>query len=211
MPTSETLTRGRWPSSKPGLPKKSWQSCGTPAVVYGGYRIFRVPRYFETLPLLTRRRRPTCRRRGPGRALRGVTDIQRGRLTPAHRHFGSATPGPAPTTLRRTTKTREEPTRHAPPDRRLTTEGSRCDALDHQCGSRRLHSADSRRVRTRRRRTHRGGQRAVVDRDLECRGWWLSLKRQPAKTAGGSGRVASSIESCSVRWRRIWLRWSPSI
>ena len=28
---------------------------------------------------------------GPGRALRGVSSIQRGRPTPAHRHFGSAT------------------------------------------------------------------------------------------------------------------------
>jgi transposase len=57
--------------------------------------------------------------RGPGRALRGVTCIQRGRLAPAHRHFGSATsrtrthdatrehvpceppPGPAPQPPRR--------------------------------------------------------------------------------------------------------------
>ncbi len=31
------------------------------------------------------------RRRGPGRAQRGGTSLQRGRLTPAHRHFGSAT------------------------------------------------------------------------------------------------------------------------
>ena len=29
--------------------------------------------------------------RGPGRALRGVSRIQRGRPAPAHRHFGSAT------------------------------------------------------------------------------------------------------------------------
>ena len=29
--------------------------------------------------------------RGPGRALRGVSRIQRGRPSPAHRHFGSAT------------------------------------------------------------------------------------------------------------------------
>ncbi len=45
---------------------------------------------------------------GPGRALRGVSRIQRGRPTPAHRHFGSATPGPAPTTLRRPTTTTED-------------------------------------------------------------------------------------------------------
>jgi transposase len=55
----------------------------------------------------TRRRRPSCRKRGAGRALRGVTHIQRGRLSPAHRHFGSATPGPAPTTLRRPPRPRK--------------------------------------------------------------------------------------------------------
>ena len=33
------------------------------------------------------------RERGPGRALRGVSCFQRGRLDPAHRHFGLATPG----------------------------------------------------------------------------------------------------------------------
>jgi len=60
------------------------------------------------------RRYPTGRQRrrrhGSGKALRGVTHIQRGRLTPAHRHFGSAT-----------SRTREG---DATPDR-LTTEGSR--------------------------------------------------------------------------------------
>ena len=34
---------------------------------------------------------PAQTRRGPGRALRGVSRIQRGRPAPAHRHFGSAT------------------------------------------------------------------------------------------------------------------------
>ena len=65
------------------------------------------------------------RKRGPGRALRGVTHIQRGRLSPAHRHFGSATPGPAPTTLRRPTPTQEEPRHFTASEHRLTTEGSR--------------------------------------------------------------------------------------
>ena len=53
-------------------------------------------------------------RRGPGRALRGVSRIQRGRPAPAHRHFGSATPGPASPTLRRTTPApgRAQPARH---------------------------------------------------------------------------------------------------
>jgi transposase len=51
---------------------------------------------------------------GSGRALRGDSRIQRGRPAPAHRHFGSAT-----------SRTRGE---DATPNR-LTTEGSRSDAL----------------------------------------------------------------------------------
>ena len=44
------------------------------------------------LPPARRRRRGRGQaRRGPGRALRGDSRIQRGRLPPAHRHFGSAT------------------------------------------------------------------------------------------------------------------------
>ena len=68
--------------------------------------------------------RPRACGRGSGRAPRGVTSIQRDRLTPAHRHFGSAT-----------SRTR---TNDATPDRsgtedpprsdRLTTEGCRKDA-----------------------------------------------------------------------------------
>jgi hypothetical protein len=44
-------------------------------------------------PLSTAPHRRSCGGggRGSGRAPRGVTSIQRGRLTPAHRHFGSAT------------------------------------------------------------------------------------------------------------------------
>ncbi len=57
--------------------------------------------------------------RGSGRALRGDSSIQRGRLSPAHRHFGSAT-----------SRTREE---DATPDR-LTTEGSRNDARSLSVG-----------------------------------------------------------------------------
>jgi predicted flap endonuclease-1-like 5' DNA nuclease len=70
-------------------------------------------RHLPTAP----RRRPERRRAGswsgPGRALRGDSSIQRGRPTPAHRHFGSAT-----------SRTR---TKDATPDR-LTTEGSRKDS-----------------------------------------------------------------------------------
>jgi transposase len=57
------------------------------------------------------RRRGSSRWGGPGRALRGVSRIQRGRPAPAHRHFGSATPGPAFATLRRTTRYPKAPAR----------------------------------------------------------------------------------------------------
>ena len=53
---------------------------------------------------------PNASECGSGRALRGVSKIQRGRPAPAHRHFGSATPGPAATTLRRTIDGPEEQT-----------------------------------------------------------------------------------------------------
>jgi len=55
------------------------------------------------------------RGRGPGRALRGDSRIQRGRPAPAHRHFGSATSGPAPTTLQLTS-----PRRKTTSDQRLS-------------------------------------------------------------------------------------------
>ena len=80
---------------------------------------------------------PPSRWRGPGRALRGVSRIQRGRPAPAHRHFGSATPGPAPPTLRRTTRYPEEAARTDPSEHRLTTEGSRSDPL--MVGHHRIH------------------------------------------------------------------------
>lgn len=50
-------------------------------------------RQLSTTPHRRCGRRLRGRERGPGRALRGVSCIQRGRLNPAHRHFGSATPG----------------------------------------------------------------------------------------------------------------------
>ena len=77
------------------------------------------------------------RRCGSGRALRGDSRIQRGRPTPAHRHFGSATSRtrepdattePAPT---------EDRCQGAPQTRRLTTEGSRSDARSQSPASRR--------------------------------------------------------------------------
>ena len=60
-----------------------------------------------------RRRRPTSKRNGPGRALRGDSNIQRGRLPPAHRHVGSATPGPAQPTPRAPSMTRKTKHRKA--------------------------------------------------------------------------------------------------
>jgi hypothetical protein len=75
-----------------------------------------------------RSRRTSTHAGGPGRAMRGVSRIQRGRLTPAHRHFGSAT-----SLTRNNDATphhggREDQARHAPPADRLTTGGSRSDA-----------------------------------------------------------------------------------
>ena len=81
------------------------------------------------LPTARRRRHAQPRRRrrrGPGRALRGDSRIQRGRPAPAHRHFGSAT------SRTRTHRRYARPRRPGRPQRtkapqadRLTTEGSR--------------------------------------------------------------------------------------
>ena len=58
--------------------------------------------------------RTSSRWSGSGRALRGDSSIQRGRLAPAHRHFGSATSrtreaDATPTTSRRKTLTPSTP------------------------------------------------------------------------------------------------------
>ena len=82
------------------------------------------------------RRRPTStthhRRRstwnGPGRALRGVSRIQRGRPAPAHRHFGSATSRTRETDATTDPASPEDLPAHDTPDHRLTTKGSRSDA-----------------------------------------------------------------------------------
>ena len=57
------------------------------------------------------RRTRRCR---SGRALRGVTHIQRGRLSPAHRHFGSATSRTRTHDATRHITSPEEPTRQTP-------------------------------------------------------------------------------------------------
>ena len=58
---------------------------------------------------------------GSGRALRGDTSIQRGRLTPAHRHFGSATSRTREADATPTTSPSEDP--HS--KRSLTQRGAR--------------------------------------------------------------------------------------
>jgi hypothetical protein len=67
------------------------------------------------------RRSPTCRG-GSGRALRGVSRIQRGRPAPAYRHFGSATSRTRETDATSANPSLEEPAadtaRHPPHNRR---------------------------------------------------------------------------------------------
>ena len=63
---------------------------------------------------------------GSGRAPRGVSHIQRGRLTPAHRHFGSATSRTRTNDATRADRPApEDPPSKTPRTRLLTTEGSR--------------------------------------------------------------------------------------
>ena len=70
--------------------------------------------------------------RGSGRAPRGVSCIQRGRLTPAHRHFGSATSRTRTNDATRVHTDTEDHDPQTPPTRPLTTEGSRSDASEHR-------------------------------------------------------------------------------
>jgi hypothetical protein len=72
---------------------------------------------------------PTCDRRdGSGRAQRGVSCIQRGRLPPAHRHFGSATSRTRTNDATRADRRPEDHDEKSPRACPLTTEGSRCHA-----------------------------------------------------------------------------------
>jgi hypothetical protein len=73
------------------------------------------------------RRTHSCKR-GSGRAPRGVTSIQRGRLEPAHRRFGSATSRTRETDATRAVDRPEETHPEAPATGPFDTEGSRCDA-----------------------------------------------------------------------------------
>jgi len=60
-----------------------------------------------------------------GRALRGVSRIQRGRPAPAHRHFGSATSRTRNNDATPGIGASEDQPQKEPPNDRLTTEGSR--------------------------------------------------------------------------------------
>jgi hypothetical protein len=66
---------------------------------------------------------------GSGRALRGVSRIQRGRPAPAHRHFGSATSRTRTTDATTVEDRQEDPVEEGTPDHGLTTKGSRKDAV----------------------------------------------------------------------------------
>ena len=68
------------------------------------------------------------RRGGSGRAPRGVTQIQRGRLPPAHRHFGSATSRTRTSDATRAESHAEDPDTETPRTGPLTSEGCRRDA-----------------------------------------------------------------------------------
>ena len=67
----------------------------------------------------------TTRQSGSGRAPRGVTHIQRGRLPPAHRHFGSATSRTRTQHATRAESHAEEPDTETPRAGPLTSEGCR--------------------------------------------------------------------------------------
>ena len=75
-------------------------------------------------PTPRRLQQPTAGR-GSGRAPRGVTSIQRGRLTPAHRHFGSATSRTRTHDATRAHDGTEDHHVETPPTRLLTSEGCR--------------------------------------------------------------------------------------
>ena len=81
----------------------------------------------RAIPAAGRRCRPS-RQHGPGRAPRGVSRIQLGRLAPAHRHFGSATSRTRDTDATTASVHSEDPPTENASNHRLTTKGSRGDA-----------------------------------------------------------------------------------
>ena len=94
-------------------------------------------------PLSPTARRPPPRGRcsgwsGSGRALRGVSRIQRGRPTPAHRHFGSATSRTRDTDATTASADLEDLPAANASAHRLTTKGSRKDSRPRRDRSARL-------------------------------------------------------------------------
>ncbi len=78
-------------------------------------------------PAAHRRRHGACGR-GSGRAPRGDTSVQRGRLAPAHRHFGSATSRTRTNDATRAESHTEDLDLETPRTSLLTSEGCRRDA-----------------------------------------------------------------------------------
>jgi hypothetical protein len=115
----------------------------------------------------TSRRRPSRREPtswcGSGRALRGVSRIQRGRLPPAYRHFGSATSRTRRTDATTSPTSTEDSGRLGALTGLLTTEGCRNDARCTGChgirGTRakrcHQHDSESRQTKPVRRPAHR--------------------------------------------------------
>jgi hypothetical protein len=90
---------------------------------HGSHALPQTPNLRRHLPPAARRRRTTwCR---PGRAVRGDSRIQRGRPTPAHRHFGSATSRTREPDATTDPHTPKEPEPQGSLTGLLTTEGSR--------------------------------------------------------------------------------------
>jgi Transposase len=101
----------------------------------GGHALPQAQDLRRHLPTTHRRRsssqaRGFIRRKwgGSGRALRGVSSIQRGRPSPAHRHFGSATSRTREGDATTRQATSEDHDQTTPQQSRLTREGSRKDA-----------------------------------------------------------------------------------
>jgi hypothetical protein len=89
---------------------------------HGSHALPAPPALRRGLPA-TRRRRPRPARNEPGRAPRGVLDIQRGRPFPGHRHFGSAT---SRTRTPDATATPARTTPHGPRSRHTPAARPRC-------------------------------------------------------------------------------------
>jgi hypothetical protein len=98
----------------------------------GSHAVPQAPDLRRRLPTAPRRHQDDAgrtREGGSGRALRGVSRIQRGRPAPAHRHFGSGTSRTRTTDATTAHRAQEDPAEEDLRNDQLTTEGSRKDAL----------------------------------------------------------------------------------